>query len=100
MFGKGYQPEEVAGVLLYPAPGISEKALGEGPNAANYVGRTVAAASRAASRPSERRYPQKIGNDSSELGQTCRRGALPTWRTLGAALVGAPAWGQAPHTPP
>jgi hypothetical protein len=48
MFGKGYSPEEVAGVFLDPALGISEKALGEGPNAANYVGRTVAAASRAA----------------------------------------------------
>jgi hypothetical protein len=44
MFGKGYSPDEVAGVLLDPTLGISEKALGEGPNAANYVGRTVAAA--------------------------------------------------------
>jgi hypothetical protein len=48
MFGRGYSPEEVAGVLLDPSLGISEKALGEGPNAADYVGRTVAASSRAA----------------------------------------------------
>ena len=48
MFGKGYSPEEVAAVLLDPSLGISEKALGEGPNTANYVGRTVRAASLAA----------------------------------------------------
>ena len=48
MFGKGYSPEEVAAVLVDPSLGISEKALGEGPNTANYVGRTVRAASLAA----------------------------------------------------
>lgn len=48
MFGKGYSPEEVAAVLLDPSLGISEKALGEGPNTDNYVGRTVRAASLAA----------------------------------------------------
>ena len=48
MFGKGYSPKEVAAVLVDPSLGISEKALGEGPNTANYVGRTVRAAREAA----------------------------------------------------
>jgi hypothetical protein len=48
MFGKGYSPEEVAAVLVDPSLGISEKALGEGPNTDNYVARTVRAASLAA----------------------------------------------------
>ena len=48
MFGKGYSPEEVAAVLVDPSLGISEKALGEGPNTDNYVGRTVRAAREAA----------------------------------------------------
>ena len=73
MFGKGYSPDEVAVVLLYPALGISEKALGEGPNTANYVGRTVRAASLAAL-PADPGFAAHKNTESlTNIGRNSRR---------------------------
>jgi hypothetical protein len=66
-FGRGYTPEEVASVLTDHSLGISEKAIEEGPNAGNYVGRTVHGAYQEAL-PADGRFVPPAGSRGAIAG--------------------------------